>query len=555
VERPNVLWITTHDINPHLGCYAGVWPGAEDADTPHLDRLAAEGARYDNALAAAPVCAPSRSAVMTGCFPTAIGTMHMRTKAVPPPEVRLLPEIFRAAGYWVSSTPFTDFQVDTPPVVFDECSRDAHWRHRADPEQPFFAMFHGMTTHESQIYLDDDAFTAATARVEAAQRHDPDAVAVPPYHPDTAVFRRSWARYHDLVSAMDHEVGDLLAELDEDGLARDTIVVFWSDHGAGMPRAKRWATEAGLHEPLVLRWPGRIPAGQRRPELVHLMDLGPTMLTLCGLDVPTWMHGRAFLDRDGGPLAPHEYLYGGRDRMDEQEDTVRTVRDARYRYVRHLHPDRPAMQHLEYADRLDTWAELRRLHVAEAGRLAVGDVPDELTALQRSLVAAGRRPEELYDLVADPHETTDLVDAPAHAGALRRLRSALDDWWAAHPDLGLVPEAQLLAGWRPDGERPRTATPSVRVAHDGVHVTCTTEGALLGWTDVPPPTREPEPDAMAAVIGSPTDDGRAWRLVTGPVPAPDGGPVWFRAWRLGYRPSDDAVLAAGQSSATTSEQR
>lgn len=545
MSRPHVLWISTHDINPHLGCYADVWPGAQDASTPHLDRLAAEGARYDNALAVAPVCAPSRSSIMTGCFPTAIGTMHMRTKAVPPPDVRLLPEIFRAAGYWVSSTPFTDFQVQTPPVVFDECSPSAHWRHRPDPAQPFFLMVHGMTTHESQIYLDDDAFAAATARLRPEQRHDPDRVSLPPYHPDTEVFRTSWARYHDLVSAMDHEVGDLLAELDEDGLAQDTIVVFWSDHGLGMPRAKRWASEAGLREPLIVRWPGRVAAGQGRAELVHLLDLAPTMLTLCGIEVPEVMHGRPFLDPEGRPLAPNRYLYGGRDRMDEQEDTVRTVRDERYRYVRNLHPDRSGMQHLSYADHLHTWAELRRLHVAEAARLAGGELPDELTPLQRSVLAPGRAAEELYDLVADPHETTDLAGSAEHGEALRRLRAALDEWSAEHPDLGLLPERELLAQWSPDGERPVTATPSPHVVGGQVHVACETEGALLGWTDVPPGDHESAPDPLATVVGSPVDDGRRWRLVTGPVAVPGGGPLWFRAWRLGYRDSGDAVLEAG----------
>jgi N-sulfoglucosamine sulfohydrolase len=273
------------------------------------------------------------------------------------------------------------------------------------------------------------------------------------------------------------------------------------------------------------------------------MDLAPTMLSLCGIDVPAGMDGRAFLDPEGRPLEQNTFLFGGRDRMDEQEDTVRTVRDARYRYVRNLHPDRSGMQHLGYADHLDTWAELRRLHTAEAGQLATGRAPDVLTPLQRSVLAAGRPAEELYDLLADPHETTDLAASPEHAPALERLRSALDDWWAAQPDLGLLPERELLERWAPDGVRPATATPALRVADDGVHVTCTTEGALLGWTDVPPSAGGPPPADLAAVIGSPVEDGRRWRLVTGPVPVPADGTLWFRAWRLGYRTGEDAVLA------------
>ena len=545
MTRPNVLWISTHDINPHLGAYAGVWPGAEYAVTPHLDRLAAEGARFDNAFASAPVCAPSRSAVMTGCFPTAIGTMHMRTKAVPPPEVTLLSEYFRAAGYYVTNNWFTDFQVQTPPVSFDECSPTAHWRDRPSPGTPFFAAFHGMTTHESQIYLDDEAFAAATPHVRPEERHDPAAAPLPPYYPDTAAFRTAWARYHDLITEMDHWVGEILAQLDEDGLADDTVVVFWSDHGLGMPRAKRWATESGLREPLIVRWPGTVPPGERRGELVHLMDLAPTMLEVCGIPVPEHMHGRPFISASGELLAPNTYVYGGRDRMDEQEDLTRTVRDERYRYIRHHHPDRSPMQHCDYPDHLETWRELRRLAFEEAEQLGQGVAPDRLTPLQRSLVAAGKPAEELYDVVADPHETVNLAADPAHRATLDRLRDALDGWTARYGDLGLVPEAELIESWRPGGRAHTTATP-VAVVEDGVLVaTCATPGASIGWTSDPPaadPIRQPAADRLGAVIGAPVDDGRRWALYSGPVAPPAAAPVWVRAWRLGYEPSAEVVL-------------
>ena len=273
--RPNIVWISTHDINPHIGSYHGVWPGAEVAVTPHLDALAAEGVRFDQAFASAPVCAPSRSSIMTGCFPTAIGTHNMRSKAVPPPEVRLLSEYFRQAGYYATNAAFTDFQVEVPGTAYDACGPHAHWRGRPTEDTPFFAAFHGMATHESQLYLDDDTFAAATTDLAEGQRHTPDDVPVPPYHPDGDVYRTAWARYHDLVTVMDGWAGRILAQLDEDGLTRDTIVVFWSDHGAGFPRAKRWASEAGLRVPVVVRWPGRIAAGSVRTDVVHLADLAP----------------------------------------------------------------------------------------------------------------------------------------------------------------------------------------------------------------------------------------------------------------------------------------
>lgn len=544
MNRPNIVWISTHDINPDLGCYTGVWPGAEYAVTPNLDRLAAEGARFDRAFASAPVCAPARSAIMTGCFPTVIGTMHMRTKAVPPPEVKLLPEYFRRAGYYCTNNWFTDFQVDIPPTVFDDCSPVAHWRNRPNPGTPFFAVFHGMATHESRIYVDDEAFEAGTANVGAADRHDPALAPLPPYYPDTAVFRRAWARYADLITEIDHWVGTILDQLEEDGLAQNTIVVFWSDHGKGMPRAKRWATEAGLREPLIIRWPDAIPGGTVRGDLVHTMDLAPTMLRACGLPVPEHMHGVPLVGPDGTFVEdPNEYVYGGRDRMDEAEDTSRTVRDQRFRYIRNFHPDRPPMLHTDYPDRLPTWAEFRRIAAEEARQLAHGESRNLFTDLQRTLVAASKPAEELYDLIRDPHESQNLAADPAYAADLDRFRDALARWQGRYGDLGLLDEAELIDSWRPAGLPRTTAAPTVVQTPHGLEAECVTDGASIAWTTDPPgPVQDRSPMERAA--GSPEMDGRRWHLYSGPVLNNDGGQLWFRAWRIGFQPSQETVTSA-----------
>lgn len=512
--------------------------------SPNLDRLAAEGVRYDNAFASAPVCAPARSAIMTGCFPTAIGTMHMRTKAIPPPEVRLLPEYFREAGYYCTNNWFTDFQVEVPPTVFDDCSPAAHWRNRPSEDTPFFAAFHGMTTHESQIYVDDDAFAKATRHVQPPDRHNPSDAPLPPYYPDTLVFRKAWARYADLITEMDSWVGGILDQLEEDGLAENTLVVFWSDHGRGMPRAKRWATESGLREPLIMRWPGVIERGTVRSEIVHTMDLAPTMLEACGLHVRRHMHGMPLISADGTfKEKPNDYVYAGRDRMDESEDTSRTVRDQRYRYVRNFHPDRSPMPHIDYPDHTDTWAELRRMSSEEARQLACGQLPGLFTDLQRTLVAASKPDEELYDLALDPHETHNLSAEPDHVDVLLRMRAALKEWQARYGDLGLLPERQLLESWRPQGSAPVTKAPTLLMTPEGIAADCATPGASIGWT-ADPPAADRERPLMEAVTGSPESDGRSWQLYTEPI-RPDGSrTIWFRAWRLGFQPSRQIPVAA-----------
>jgi uncharacterized sulfatase len=232
-------------------------------------------------------------------YPTSIGTMHMRSRAVPPPEARCFSEYLREAGYYCTNNSFTDYNFETPLTAWDECDDQAHWRNRPDPSQPFFAVFHSLVTHASQIYVDDERYQENTAALRPGQRHDPAAAPLPPYYPDTSVMRQAWARYSDNISAMDHWAGALVAELEEDGLADTTIVVFWSDHGRGMPRAKYWPYEAGLHVPLLVRWPGRIEPGSAERTPVGLIDLGPTMLAAAGLPVPEHMQGQPLFDSAG----------------------------------------------------------------------------------------------------------------------------------------------------------------------------------------------------------------------------------------------------------------
>lgn len=539
VNQPNVLWISTHDINPHLGTYRGIWPGAEDAITPNLDKLAAEGQRFDQAFTAAPVCGPSRSAIISGRYPTSIGTMHMRSNTVPPPEVALLPELFRRAGYYTTNNAFTDFQMDVPPTTFDDLTPSAHWRNRP-AGTPFFSTFHGFATHESMIYLPEKSFEHVVKDVPKADRHDPASVNVPPYYPDSEVFRTSWARYLDLITQMDHWVGDLLAQLEEDGLAESTIVVFWSDHGAGFPGAKRWASEAGVRVPLIVRWPGVLHPGQAHRPPVALMDLAPTMLEMCGLPIPADMDGGAFITRDGLVESPSRYVVSSRDRMDEQRDTSRSIRDERYRYTRHLHPDRSPMQHNAFGDNTASWSELRRLVKREAEQLAAGVVPSLLTPLQRSIVAPTKPIEELYDLIVDPHEEVNVAEDAQHTDALVRLRAALDAWHDDFGDLGVLDEEDLVEEWRPGGHRQVTGPVEVSTDQAGRLVAeCSTPGSRIGWTFDPPRA------ATTYTLYPGTDvelDTRSWQIYTGPIDVARN--VYLKAWRIGFIPSAEVEYVA-----------
>jgi uncharacterized sulfatase len=307
---------------------------------------------------------------------------------------------------------------------------------------------------------------------------------LPPYYPDTPLVRKDWARYYDLISVMDGQVKAILQQLEDEGLADRTIVFFWGDHGRGLPRAKRFVYDSGLRVPLIVRWPGTIAPGSVVDDLVSLMDLGPTVLALAGVPVPGHMQGRAFL----GPAKPpaRELVFGHRDRMDEAYDMMRTVRDARFRYIKNFFPGRPYAQHIEYMEEMPTMREWRRRYKDHMN--AVGpEYGRALNPIQLLFMAPEKPPEELYDLDTDPYEVRNLAGSPEHQSVLARMRQALETWQKETGDLGLVPEAELRERMRPGGVWVRVAAPAVnevrpRAGLVRLTVSSDTPGASFAYT-------------------------------------------------------------------------
>lgn len=423
--RPNIVLIGAEDISPSLGCY-----GDPDAITPNLDRLAGQGARFDRAFTHAPVCAPTRSGLITGVYPTTLGTHHMRSKLARTPEMFV--DYLRKAGYFVAWPGKTDFNFDLPKGWVDTT---ADWTKNPGvlpADRPWFAYVNYVVTHESQVRPTPEQYARNTARLKPGEKRDRAKVALPPYYPDTPAVRECVATYHDNITALDYLVGDVLRLLDERKWSENTVVVFFGDHGRGLPRGKRWCYDSGLRVPLLVRWPGVVRPGSVRDDLTQLLDLAPTFLTVAGTPVPPHMQGRVILGPRIQP-AP-EYLVGGRDRMDEAPDRVRTVRGPRFRYIRNFHPELPYAQWLNYADEMPAMRDWRRL--AFEGTL---------NPTQRLFFARTKPPEELYDTQADPHEVRNLAAGPAHAGTRRAMSAALDKWMADTKDLGAVPERDLIA--------------------------------------------------------------------------------------------------------------
>jgi len=506
--QPNILWISCEDVSPDLGCY-----GDDYADTPNLDRLAKQGCRYTNAFVPYPVCAPTRSGIITGMYPSTIGTMHMRTsmkgyEAVPPPYVKCFTEYLRTAGYYCTNNVKTDYQFDPPFTAWDQCSNNAHWRNRPKGT-PFFSVFNLTVSHESQNWPKEGGEKLI---------HDPDKVTLPPYYPDTPVVRDNLARYYDNVTKMDKQAGKILRQLQDDRLVDNTVVFFWSDHGRGLPRHKRWLYDSGIHVPLIVRWPGKITPNSICDDLINLIDLAPTTLSIAGVEIPSYIQGIAFLGSQKGK--PRSYIFAGRERMDlAADDHIRCVRDKHYKYIRNFMPERPYSQPIPYRDKMPIMQEWRRLN--NEGKLK---------GPQKLFFQDTKPIEELYDVSADPHEVNNLAELPEYQELLNRMRAVLQEWIKDTGDLGDIPEDELIERMWPGRKQPITATPVIETTSTAnrkttVKVTCATEGASIGYR-----------------LGK---KGR-WLIYTEPLRLNVGTLLQTKAIRIGYKESQEVREVVGR---------
>ncbi len=428
---PNIIWIVAEDISPALGCY-----GDGLARTPNIDWLASEGIRFDKAYATAPICAPSRSCLMTGLYATALGTQHLRCEIPFPTELQTLPEHLRKVGYFTSNRNKTDYNFD-PEGRWDHWSGSiAPWRYRKDQNRPFFSFINVGPSHEGSANR-IEKYREAVQNLPEDQLTDTQEVKVPPYYPDTEGSREVWAHYYDLLHVMDANVGDIIDSLKVDGELENTIVFFFGDHGFGMPRYKRWLYQTGLRVPLVIRLPERYrhlaEVGQEavREDLVSFVDFAPTALNLAGATIPGSMQGQPFLGKSV-PSA-REFVFGARDRADDMFEMSRAVLDNRYIYIRHYMP------HLPYIQPGFIFSEGKHAFRVLNQARSVGLINEEQQKLWNTKPA-----EELYDLLEDPAELNNLADSKSHLAVKNRLKEALSEWGHQHRDLGFLPEAEYM---------------------------------------------------------------------------------------------------------------
>ncbi len=421
-KLPNIIWITSEDNSPMLGCYGDTF-----ATTPNLDKLASEGFLYTHAYANAPVCAPARNTILTGVYACSGGNQNMRSQYPSSSTIQFYPQMLSKLGYYCTNNSKEDYNIrpNQTEGIWDASGTTAHYKNR-QPGQPFFAVFNSTISHESNLH---------TSIPGKNLRHSPDKVTLPPYHPNTPEMRHDWAQYYDKVEDMDKWVEKLLKELEESGEADNTIVFYYADHGGVLGRSKRFVYETGTHVPFIIRIPKKYKnlyptakPGDEVDRLISFVDLVPTLLSIAGAPIPDWLQGNAFLGAQ--KTADPQYAFMFRDRMDERFDLVRAVRDKRYRYIRNYMPYRIPGQHISYLWMAPSMASWEDAYLA-----------GNCNALQSAFFKP-KPSEELYDTENDPWEVNNLASNPAYQQVLVRMRKAQVDWCLKIFDTGFYPEGE-----------------------------------------------------------------------------------------------------------------
>lgn len=523
-EKYNVLWLSCEDINPILSCY-----GAKGIKTPNIDRLAKEGITFTNAYSTTGVCAPSRSSIITGMYPVSIGSHNMRTgrhvgyvdpeyekyetyikvkdlrgqnvpqySVVTPPYVKCFTEYLRAEGYYCTNNAKCDYQFSAPISAWDESGRKAHYKNR-EKGQPFFAVFNHEVTHESRIWK----------KANDPMLAKPEEVVVPSYYPDIPVVRKDVARKYSNIIELDKQIGEWYSKLEDENLLDKTIIFFWSDHGGPLLRQKRAVGNSGLHVPLIVRFPDGRMAGTKVDDIVSLMDLGPTVMSLAGIESPKYMQGKAFLGKYKHSKG-HKYAFGNADRFDETTDMCRSVIDGRFVYIRNFHPQLPHTYRLFYREQIEMTSKL--VEMSKDGELE-GDA---------AYIWGKSKPvEELYDLENDPYEVKNIASDPEYANKLKELRSALAQWQLEVGDKGFIPESELINMMWPGMIQPPTQIVEFKKLKKGkLELLSKTSGASIVYQ-------------LDDKIG-----GKHWKLYTSPLKIKKTDRIVARAVRIGYKTSE-----------------
>ncbi|MCX6326941.1 MAG: sulfatase [Bacteroidia bacterium] len=416
-KRPNILWIMIEDWGYDLSCY-----GAKGVKTPNIDRLASDGIRFTNSFCTAPVCSPSRSAMMTGFHQDYIGCGQHRTsgpgfeKKALPFGIKPIPHLLEEAGYY---TCLIDKKTDCNFTTERPLFKGKDWSEKKEG-QPFYAQVSFSGTHR-------------TWQNDTINPLDISAVEVPPFYPDNAFIRRDLATGLEAVQNVDRQIGILLKRLDDEGLSENTLVFFIADNGKCIARGKQFLYDQGMIVPIIARWPGYITPNQVSDNMVMTIDICATILDAAGIKPGYELHGKNLFGKE---VAERKYVFAARDKMDQTFDAMRAIRSKEFKLIQNLMPERPYCQFNQYKEA--TYPDLAMLNFMY--------LKGELTPGQAKFMAATKPEIELFDLGKDPFELKNLADDPAYYSIKKELLSDLMAWRKSINDPGVSDDFRK-GGW------------------------------------------------------------------------------------------------------------
>lgn len=429
-QQPNIVWIVSEDNSKH---YMKLFD-KNGVATPNIEKLAKKGVQFNRAFSNAAVCSAARSSIITGVYGAKLATHYHRSeqKVTLPQNIKMFPEYLREAGYYTTNNAKEDYNIIKSDKVWDDSSNKASWRNRKKG-QPFFSVFNIGTTHEGQLHFSEKDVDSIKTETNI------ETVFVQPNHPQTRTFKYTNARYLDLISKMDKQVGEVVNQLKDDHLLENTIIFYYGDHGGVLPNSKGYLKETGLQVPLVVYIPEKFKylspftAGTSTKTFVSFIDFSATVLNLAGIAIPETIDGSPFLGANVSKTTlQNNETYGYADRFDEKYDMVRSLRKGNLKYIRNFQPFTVDALMNQYRYRQLAYREWKTLF--DNGKL------NEI----QSQFFKPKAPEELYDVENDPFETTNLAENPAYYKNLKELRSNLNSWMKSMPDLSLYPENYII---------------------------------------------------------------------------------------------------------------
>lgn len=408
-KKPNIIWIMAEDMSTDLECY-----GMPNVKTPNLNKMAAEGIRFNNAFVTNPICSPSRSSMMIGTHQIKTNTHNHRSNREVPLDPQFTPftQLLREAGYTTilghhgvlkkgrkidvnfKHKPIGPWDGKTKFGLFDKYDTFEK------KDEPFFAQIQCVVTHRGQWWNE--------IREKSAHPVNPETLTLPPYLADHPAVRLDWAKYLDQIEYMDNEVGMIFKELEEKGLADNTIVIFIGDNGRCNIRGKGYLQDPGLRIPLLIHYPKSIKAGQVSDKVVSATDITATIVDYAGIKVPKYMTGQPIFSKK----FDREYVYGARDLWDEIEEKSRAVTSGEWAYIRNDKPELPYDAHQAYLEFYRPAVHAMRTLYKEG----------KLNKNQKPFFEPKKPTEELYNLKADPFQLNNLATDPKHAKILKKLR-------------------------------------------------------------------------------------------------------------------------------------